>query len=115
MSTGEKSEGLCGREAGPGALRPEQMGSLCRGHWEGLPLLMAQLFASVEPAGVCSAGSGFILGGKVSAPHRKWRESLRDFYVLFDVHSKAQFSFVQTFQLPSPILQHPLFSKFKLI
>lgn len=74
MSTGEKSEGLCGREAGPGALRPEQMGSLCRGHWEGLPLLMAQLFASVEPAGVCSAGSGFILGGKVSAPHRKWRE-----------------------------------------
>ena len=44
-------------------------------------------------------------------PHRKWRESLKDFYVLFDAHDKAQFSFVQTFQLPSPILQLPLFSK----
>ena len=74
VSTREKPEGLHGREAGPRALRPEHMGSLCRGRWEGLPLLMAQLFASVGPAGVCSAGSGFILGGKVSAPHRKWRE-----------------------------------------
>ena len=31
VSTGEKPEGLCGQEAGPNPLRPEQMGSLCRG------------------------------------------------------------------------------------
>ena len=52
VSTGEKPEGLCGQEAGPNPLRPEQTGSLCRGCWEGLPLLMAQLFASMGPAGV---------------------------------------------------------------
>lgn len=52
VSIGEKPEGLCGQEAGSNSLRPEQMESLCRGRWEGLPLLMAQLFASVGPAGV---------------------------------------------------------------
>lgn len=32
------------------------------------------------------------------------------FYVLFDAYNKAQFSFVRMSQLPSPILQPPLFS-----